>query len=156
MLLKAFLKRPEPVLWLSTLITHLQIITANKKKKKLRDFPGGSDGKELACNAGDPGSLGQEDPLEKGMATHTSILARRIPWTEEPGRLQSVGSQRAGHNWAMKHDNSKKDRGVKVILSLFNTQNRWCFNSLTIIRHYFGNHHVMKPYPILKALYISK
>ena len=43
-------------------------------------------------------SLGQEDPLEKGMATHTSILARRIPWTEEPGRLQSVGSQKAGHN----------------------------------------------------------
>ena len=39
-------------------------------------------------------SLGQEDPLEKGMATHSSILAWRIPWTEEPGRLQSTGSQR--------------------------------------------------------------
>ena len=38
-------------------------------------------------------SLGQEDPLEKGMAMHSSILAWRIPWTEEPGRLQSVGSQ---------------------------------------------------------------
>ena len=38
-------------------------------------------------------SLGQEDPLEKGMATHSSILAWRIPWTEEPGRLQSMGSQ---------------------------------------------------------------
>ena len=38
-------------------------------------------------------SLGQEDPLEKGMETHTSILAWRIPWTEEPGRLQSMGSQ---------------------------------------------------------------
>ena len=38
-------------------------------------------------------SLGQEDPLEKEMATHSSILARRIPWTEEPGRLQSIGSQ---------------------------------------------------------------
>ena len=38
-------------------------------------------------------SLGQEDPLEKGMATHSSILACRIPWTEEPGRLQSMGSQ---------------------------------------------------------------
>ena len=56
-------------------------------------FPGGSDGKESACNAGDLGStLGQEDPLEKGRATHSSILARRIPWTEEPGRLQSMGS----------------------------------------------------------------
>ena len=38
-------------------------------------------------------SLGQEDPLEKGMAAHSSILAWRIPWTEEPGRLQSIGSQ---------------------------------------------------------------
>ena len=43
-------------------------------------------------------SLGQEDPLEKGMATHFSTLAWRVPWTEEPGRLQSMGSQRAGHN----------------------------------------------------------
>ena len=43
-------------------------------------------------------SLGQEDPLEKGMATHSSILAWRIPWTEEPGRLQSMGLQRVGHN----------------------------------------------------------
>ena len=39
-------------------------------------------------------SLGQEDPLEKEMATHSSILAWRIPWTEEPGRLQSIGSQK--------------------------------------------------------------
>ena len=43
-------------------------------------------------------SLGQEDPLEKGMATHSSILAWRIPWTEEPGRLQFMGSQGVGHN----------------------------------------------------------
>ena len=41
--------------------------------------------------------LGQEDPLEEGMATHSSILAWRIPWTEEPGRLQSMGPQRVGH-----------------------------------------------------------
>ena len=45
-------------------------------------------------------SLGQEDPLEKEMAIHSSILAWRIPWTEEPGRLQSTGSQRVGHDWA--------------------------------------------------------
>ena len=45
------------------------------------------------------GSLGQEDPLEEGMETHSSILAWRIPWTEEPGRLQSIGSQRVRHNW---------------------------------------------------------
>ena len=43
-------------------------------------------------------SLGREDPLEKGMATHSSILGWRIPWTEEPGGLQSMGSQRVGHD----------------------------------------------------------
>ena len=47
-------------------------------------------------------SLGQEDPLEKEMATHSSILAWEIPWTEEPGGLQSMGSQRAGHDLATK------------------------------------------------------
>ena len=45
-------------------------------------------------------SLGREDPREKEMATHSSTLAWKIPWTEEPGRLQSMGSQRVGHNWA--------------------------------------------------------
>ena len=49
-------------------------------------FPGGSDGKESACNAGETWvrSLGWDDPLEKGMATHSSILAWEIPWAEEP------------------------------------------------------------------------
>ena len=51
-------------------------------------FPGGSDGKESVCNAGDLAlSLGFEDPLEKEMTSHFSILAWRIPWKEEPGRL---------------------------------------------------------------------
>ena len=64
-------------------------------------FPGGSEVKASAWNAGDPGSsLGWEDPLEKEMATHSSTLAWRIPWREEPGRLQSMGSQRVGHDWA--------------------------------------------------------
>ena len=44
-------------------------------------------------------SLGREDPLEKGVAAHSSVLAWRIPWTEEPSRLQSMGSQRVGHDW---------------------------------------------------------
>ena len=44
-------------------------------------------------------SLGWEDPMEKEMATHSSIPAWRIPWIEEPGRLQAMGSQRVGHNW---------------------------------------------------------
>ena len=62
-------------------------------------FLAGSEGKEYAYNAGALGSIpGQEDPLEKGMATHYSILAWRIAWTEEPGGLQSLGSQRVGHN----------------------------------------------------------
>ena len=43
-------------------------------------------------------SLGREDPLEEGKATHSSLLAWRIPWTEEPGGLQSTESQRVGHN----------------------------------------------------------
>ena len=66
----------------------------------LWDFPGGSKDKESSCNAGDQGwSLGQKDPLKKGMAKHSSILAWRIPRTAEPGRLQSMGSQRALHDW---------------------------------------------------------
>ena len=53
-----------------------------------------SVGKESACNAGDPSSIpGLEDPLEKEMAIHPSILAWKIPWTEESGELQSMGSQ---------------------------------------------------------------
>ena len=47
-----------------------------------------------------PAILGWEDPLEKEMAIHSSTLAWNIPWTEEPDRLQSMGSQRVGHNWA--------------------------------------------------------
>ena len=62
-------------------------------------FPGGLDGKVSVCNAGDPGSIpGSGRSPEKGMATHSSILAQKIPWTEEPGRLQSMRSQRVGHD----------------------------------------------------------
>ena len=80
-------------------------------------FSGGSDGEESACDSGDQvRSLGGEDPPEKGQAwilplgqedtleeeteAHSSILAQRIPWTEDPGRLQS---QRAGHDRVIKH-----------------------------------------------------
>ena len=64
-------------------------------------FPSGSDGKASACNAGDLGSIpGREDSLEKEMATHSSTLAWKIPWTEEPCKLQSTGSQRVGHDSA--------------------------------------------------------
>ena len=61
--------------------------------------PAGSVVKNQPSNAGDLGSIpGQEDPLEKEVATHFSILPWRIPWTEEPGRLQSMGSQTVGHD----------------------------------------------------------
>ena len=59
-------------------------------------------------------SLGWEDPLEEGMAIHSSILAWRIPWTEESGGLQSVGSQRVRRNWgdlARTHIFSRKAKG---------------------------------------------
>ena len=71
------------------------------KLQQQRGFPGGSDGKACACNVGDPvRSLGREDPLEKEMVTHSSTLTWKIPWTEEPDRLQSMASQRVRHNWA--------------------------------------------------------
>ena len=58
-----------------------------------------SDGKESTCNAGELGwILGQEDPLEKGMTTQFSTVAWKIPWTEEPGRVQAMGWQRVRHN----------------------------------------------------------
>ena len=75
-------------------------------------------------------SLGQEDPLEEGVATHSSILAWRMPWTEEPGGLQSIGLQRVRHNWsnlARVHYSHYKKRSrflclkVKVLHNLFPT-----------------------------------
>ena len=64
-------------------------------------IPHSSVGKESACNAGGPVRfLDWEDPLEKEMATHSSTLAWKIPWMEEPSRLQSMGSRGVGHDWA--------------------------------------------------------
>ena len=66
----------------------------------MKIYLGGSDGKASAYNAGDPGSipgLGRS-PGEQEMATHSSILAWKIPQMENPGRLQSMGSQRVGHD----------------------------------------------------------
>ena len=66
---------------------------------KLPLSPGGSDGKESTCNAGDPGLIpGSGRSRERAMATHSSLLAWRIPPTEEPGWLQSMRLQRVGHD----------------------------------------------------------
>ena len=58
-------------------------------------FPSGAAVKNPPANAGDVRDMGWEDPLQKEIATHSSILAREIPWTKEPGRLQSMGSQKS-------------------------------------------------------------
>ena len=64
-------------------------------------FPAGSDGKACACGVGDPGLIPASGRFSgEGIATHCSILAWKILWTTEHGRLQSMGSQRGGHNWA--------------------------------------------------------
>ena len=68
--------------------------TRGPERGRVRDFSGGSDGKESAQVR----FPGREGPLEKEMATHSSILDWRIPRTEEPGGLQSMGSQRVRHN----------------------------------------------------------
>ena len=64
------------------------------------NFPGGSDGKESACNTGDPSLIsGSGRSPGEGMATHSSTVAWTIPWTEEPGGLQSLEFQRVRHDW---------------------------------------------------------
>ena len=72
---------------------------------ELKGFPGGSVVKNLPANAGDTRDAGlipgQEDPLEKEMTTYSSSLAWEIPWTEQPGGLQSMASQRVRYNWAL-------------------------------------------------------
>ena len=71
-------------------------------------FPSGSNSKILQCKRPQIQFLGYEDPLEEGRAIHSSILAWRIPWTEEPGRLQSMGLQRVRHDWERMEWNGPK------------------------------------------------
>ena len=70
-------------------------------------------------------SLGWEDPMEKEMATHSSILSWRIPWTEEPGGLQSMGSQRVGHDWATKTFTCTSFRALAYTVSLYVFNLNW-------------------------------
>ena len=75
------------------------------------DFSGGSDSKEFTCNAGKPGSIPEMARyLGKEMAAHSSILAWRIPWTVEPGGLQSMGSQRVGHDLVTEQKQTNKQQ----------------------------------------------
>ena len=72
-------------------------------------FPGGTVVKNLpAMQETQVQSVGQEDPLDEEMATHSTIFAL-IPWTEEPGRLQSMGSQRVEHDWAHTETESEEN-----------------------------------------------
>ena len=106
-------------------------------------FPGGSVVKNLpAMQKTQVWSLGQEDRLEEEMATHSSILAWRIPWTEEPGGLQSMGSQKVGLDWTT---NTFKDRWTMIALwltiqfskktswgnGLRNKWRIWCWNHMS-------------------------
>jgi len=83
-------------------VLKLKETTKKRAGKEICCFPNGSVVKNLPAiqEAQETGvqSLGEEDPLKEGMATHSRILAWRIPWTEEPGRLQSMGSQRVDHD----------------------------------------------------------
>jgi len=73
--------------------------TLQESSTRSWDFPGDSGGEAPACNAEDlASSLGWEDPLDRETAPHSSTLAWKIPWTEEPGRLQPMGSRRVGHD----------------------------------------------------------
>ena len=88
--------------------------------------PGGSEVKTWpAMQETQVWSLGREDPLEEGMATHSSILAWEIPWTEEPGRLQSMQSQRVRQDWS---DWAQYSRGEPSPATI------WCQPSETHIR----------------------
>ena len=87
--------------------------------RKVSGFPGGTTGKNPHASAGDIRDTCSIPELGRspagGTATHCSILAWRIPWTEEPGRLRSIGSQRVGHDWSnLAHMHASKVRKMEV------------------------------------------
>ena len=128
--------------------------------KMLSVFPDCSDGEESTCNAGDPGSipgLGRSPGEGNGYRLHSSTLAWRIQWIEEPGRLQSVVSQRVGHKWAANTFTFKRLSVVKssVVLKVINhlkisntkSEKKWKFpiNLLWNIRKCFIGHSLTFP-----------
>ena len=88
-------------------------------------------------------SLDCEDPLEEGMATHSSILTWRIPWTEEPGGLQSMGSQRVGHNWS---DFARTHAPPVPCLPAFSPS---ASSPTSPVKHYTAQLHQVKPISML-------
>ena len=84
-------------------------------------------------------SLGQEDPLEKEMANHSSIVAWKIPWTEEPDRLQSMGSQRVGHDWATSLTSLTCVTESLDCAAAINIVNQLYFNKKMNFKNHFNN-----------------
>ena len=105
--LKFWVLCPSPNFPLSPVVFSVSICTKSWLFRNIRHhrvIAGGSDGKESACNAGNLGSIpGLGRSLDKGMATNSSILAWKIPWTEEPGGLQFMWSQKVRHSWVSNH-----------------------------------------------------
>ena len=94
-----FVWTPIRYIWFDSSETFFFSLCCFTQASLVVGFPGGSDSKESTHSAGDLGLIPDwKDPLEKGMATHSCILAWRIPWTEKPGRLQSTGPRRVGHD----------------------------------------------------------
>ena len=95
-----------------------------------RGFPGGTAVKNQLwiqeTHEMQIGSLGREDPVEQEMATYSSILAWKIPWTEEPGGLQSMGLQRVRHDWVTKHTHTHKQHT--------HTHTHTCRNKIGVIK----------------------
>jgi len=95
---------------------------------------------ETACNPGDPQSLGQEDPIEKEMATHSSIVAWEIPRTKKPSRLQSMGSQRVRHNLPI-----KPPPPSSIWLSRYlPIKGSWGFELNELYKHFITSYHIVK------------
>ena len=90
--------------WMQTFTKICYMVNETLWYLNIRGFPGGSDDRESTCNARDLSSIpGLGRWSEEGMATHSSILVWRFPWTEEPSGLQSTGSQKVRHSWATRH-----------------------------------------------------
>jgi len=122
---------PEDTLWLegadNPFLSQIQSLVL-LSNSLFEGFPlGGASGKDprlpmQAMWATEVRSLGLEDSLEKEMATHSSILAWRIPWTEEPGGLQSMGSQESDTTWQLNHHHHSLSRTPQQFIQTIYTQ----------------------------------